>query len=140
MHFPNEFLGRFRALNPVTGKGRRSYTLGGNGNEFVPGFALFNFAPYNYFQRPDERYTFGTFAEYEIAPGAKPYLEAMFMDDTSQAQIAPSGDFGNTSRLNCDNPLLSAQDQTFSDAGKVALWTKADSVTYFDTISITPLK
>jgi hypothetical protein len=35
--------------------------------------------------------------------------------------------------------LLSAQDRTFSDAGKVALWTKADSVTYFDTISITPL-
>ena len=37
------------------------------------------------------------------------------------------------------NTLLSAQDRTYSDAGKVALWTKADSVTYFDTISITPL-
>lgn len=36
--------------------------------------------------------------------------------------------------------LFSSQDRTFSDAGKVALWTKADSVTYFDTISITPLK
>ena len=36
--------------------------------------------------------------------------------------------------------LLSAQDKTFPDAGKVALWTKADSVTYFDTISIVPLK
>jgi len=36
-------------------------------------------------------------------------------------------------------PLISAQDKTFSDRGKVALWTKADSVTYFDTISITPL-
>ena len=36
--------------------------------------------------------------------------------------------------------LLSAQDRTFSEAGKVALWTKADSVTYFDTISIMPLK
>lgn len=35
--------------------------------------------------------------------------------------------------------LLSAQDRTFSDAGKVALWTKADSATYFDTISIIPL-
>jgi outer membrane receptor protein involved in Fe transport len=102
-------LGRFRALNPVTGVGRLSYTLGGNGNEFVPGFALFNFAPYNYFQRPDERYTFGTFAEYEISPGAKPYLEAMFMDDHSVSQIAPSGDFGNTLTINCDNPLMSAQ-------------------------------
>jgi hypothetical protein len=36
--------------------------------------------------------------------------------------------------------LLSAQDGTFADAGKVALWTKADSVTYFDTISIMTLK
>jgi hypothetical protein len=36
--------------------------------------------------------------------------------------------------------LFSTQDRTFPDAGKVALWTKADSVTYFDTISITPLR
>jgi glycosyl hydrolase family 59 (putative galactocerebrosidase) len=36
--------------------------------------------------------------------------------------------------------MFSAQDRTFTDAGKVALWTKADSVTYFDTISIVPLK
>jgi hypothetical protein len=36
--------------------------------------------------------------------------------------------------------LLTAQDNTFPDAGKVALWTKADSVTYFDTISIMPRK
>ena len=33
----------------------------------------------------------------------------MFMDDTSDAQIAPSGDFFNTTTINCDNPLLSAQ-------------------------------
>lgn len=38
------------------------------------------------------------------------------------------------------NALFSAQDGTFRDAGKVALWTKADSVTYFDTISIAPLE
>ena len=36
--------------------------------------------------------------------------------------------------------LFSAQDATFEDAGKIALWTKADSVTYFDTISIVTLK
>ena len=38
------------------------------------------------------------------------------------------------------NALFSAQDGNFRDAGKVALWTKADSVTYFDTISITSLE
>jgi hypothetical protein len=36
--------------------------------------------------------------------------------------------------------LFSAKDETFPAAGKVALWTKADSITCFDTISITPLK
>ncbi|HEY8433469.1 MAG TPA: TonB-dependent receptor, partial [Sphingomicrobium sp.] len=79
------------------------------GNQFVPGTVPFNFAPFNYFQRPDERYTFGGFADYEIAPGAHPYVEAMFMDDHTDAQIAPSGDFFNTNTINCDNPLLSAQ-------------------------------
>jgi hypothetical protein len=36
-------------------------------------------------------------------------------------------------------PLFTAEDKTFATPGKVALWTKADSVTHFDTISITPL-
>ena len=35
--------------------------------------------------------------------------------------------------------LFSAQDGTIPDSGKVALWTKADSVTYFDTVAIRPL-
>jgi hypothetical protein len=35
--------------------------------------------------------------------------------------------------------LFTARDNTFSEAGKVALWTKADSVTRFDQISITTL-
>ncbi len=60
------------ALDPVTGvltaAGTRQVSLT-TGNTFVPGITRFNFAPYNYFQRPDERYTLGTFAEYEISPG-----------------------------------------------------------------------
>jgi hypothetical protein len=36
-------------------------------------------------------------------------------------------------------PLFTAQDSTFTSPGKVALWTKSDSVTHFDTIAITPL-
>jgi hypothetical protein len=35
--------------------------------------------------------------------------------------------------------LYTATDPTFADAGKVALWTKADSVTRFDRIEITTL-
>jgi iron complex outermembrane receptor protein len=98
--------GTFFVNNPVTGG-----TFHVSGNKLVPGLVLFNFAPYNYYQRPDERYTFGGFANYEIAPGAKPYLEAMFMDDHSDALIAPGGDFGDTTTVNCDNPLMSDQER-----------------------------
>jgi hypothetical protein len=37
------------------------------------------------------------------------------------------------------NELYTARDITFAEAGKVALWTKADSVTYFDNLTIRPL-
>jgi Domain of Unknown Function (DUF1080) len=36
--------------------------------------------------------------------------------------------------------LYTAEDKTFADPGKVALWTKADSVTHFDKISIKTLQ
>jgi hypothetical protein len=35
--------------------------------------------------------------------------------------------------------LFTADDPTFDQPGQVALWTKADSVTYFDSIAIRPL-
>ena len=79
------------------------------GRTLVPGLTRYNFAPTNYFQRPDERYIAGAFANYEINDLIQPYLEFMFMDDRTLAQIAPSGNFGNTLTINCDNPLISAQ-------------------------------
>jgi hypothetical protein len=36
--------------------------------------------------------------------------------------------------------VMDAKDDTFKDAGKVGLWTKADSVTYFDALSVKPLQ
>ena len=36
-------------------------------------------------------------------------------------------------------PVVDAKDETFRDAGKVGLWTKADSVTYFDALTVKPL-
>jgi len=35
-------------------------------------------------------------------------------------------------------PIIDAKDDTFRDAGKVGLWTKADSVTYFDALTVKP--
>ncbi len=36
-------------------------------------------------------------------------------------------------------PVMAARDQTFRGAGKIGLWTKADSVTYFDDLTVEPL-
>jgi hypothetical protein len=36
-------------------------------------------------------------------------------------------------------PIIDARDGTFGDAGKVGVWTKADSVTHFAALSATPL-
>jgi outer membrane receptor protein involved in Fe transport len=93
------------------------YTFGPN-RTLRPGATRYNFNPTNYFQRPDERYTAGAFADYEVNKAIHPYMEFMFMDDHTLAQIAPSGDFGNTYTINCNinsttgalsNPLMSAQ-------------------------------
>ena len=93
----------------------QTFQVGPN-RTFAAGSTPFNFGPYNYYQRPDERYTFGAFADYEISSALHPYMEAMFMDDRSVAQIAPSGDFGNTTTINCDNPLMSAQQRAIACA------------------------
>src|SRR5438552_13513963 len=106
--------GTFRTstINPATGKARL-VARHIEGTSLISGIRDFNFAPYNYYQRPDERYTFGTFAEYEISPGTRPYLEAMFMNDHTDAQIAPSGSFNSVQSIACDNALLSAEERAF---------------------------
>ena len=76
---------------------------------------FYNFGPRNYLQRPDERYTLGGFAHYEINPMFDVYTDVMFSDDHTLAQIAPSGLFlgsgtnNGAVNINCDNPLMSAQ-------------------------------
>ncbi len=46
---------------------------------------------------------------------------------------------GNRIKCYYDGELkVEATDDTFPNAGKVGLWTKADSVTYFDDLTVTP--
>ncbi len=36
-------------------------------------------------------------------------------------------------------PIMEETDRTFTEAGKVGVWTKADSVTHFDALTVTPV-
>ena len=90
------------------------YTLNPNNpdGEFIPynpDVHQYNYAPINYYMRPEERYSFGVFANYELNRAAEVYTQLMFTDSSTLAQIAPSGSFFNNDSINCDNPLLSAQ-------------------------------
>ena len=94
------------------------------GNEFVPWPAMgavppsfFNFWPYYTLQRADTRYQAGVLAHLDVKPSVNPYIELSFMEDQTRNQIAPSGIFSTNNtftddaayRVNCSNPLLSAQ-------------------------------
>ncbi|HEY1753472.1 MAG TPA: TonB-dependent receptor [Caulobacteraceae bacterium] len=89
-------------LDTVTGTGAAS--------SFRPFLSTdqFNFAPFNFYQRSDDTITAGVMAHYEINNHIQPYLQFMFMDDHTDAQIAPSGAFGQTFTIACNNPLLTA--------------------------------
>lgn len=80
-----------------------------DGNQLVEGSRVYNYGPLNYYQRPDERYTAGAFGRYQINDNVEAYTELSFMDNRTNAQIAPSGSFGVTNDVSCSNPFLSQQ-------------------------------
>lgn len=109
------FPGRFISLDNGADVTVAGSSGAGNGT-FVPFNAAtgqYNFGPLNYFQRPDERYTLGALGRYQVNDKVEAFAQLMFSDYESVAQIAPSGAFlGPIITLNCDNPLLSAQQAT----------------------------
>jgi iron complex outermembrane recepter protein len=96
------------------------------GNQFLPWPqvgsnppAIFDFNNFEYLQRQDKRFQAGFMAHEEINDHVQPYIQFFWMDDRSQAVVAPSGLFiggdpftsdGNE-LINCSNPLLSAQER-----------------------------
>lgn len=85
----------------------RSARLNPDGT-FARGFGdPYNYAPVNYYQRPDERYTFGASVNFEVNEHFKPYLETMFINKKDSVEIAPSGAFFTLlTGLDCANPLI----------------------------------
>jgi len=109
------FPGRFMTLG---GKGP-SLTVAdaaGNTRRWVAATDIFNFGPTNYFQRPSERNSVTALAHYDINEMARVYTQLAFHDDSTVAQIAPSGLFGfdasGVNSIKFENPLLSADWKT----------------------------
>ena len=93
-------------MNPMSGA--QSYTINPAG-AFAPGNApAYNFGPLNYYQRPNKRYTVGSFLNFALNDKAEVYGEFNFLKDQSVSQIAPSGLFTLDATVSCANPLWTA--------------------------------
>ncbi|MBM4218821.1 MAG: TonB-dependent receptor [Gammaproteobacteria bacterium] len=69
------------------------YTLQSNSSLGFFAGNFYNYAPPNYFMRPEKRYSAGVFADYELSERATPYLEVNYNSSKTAAQIAESGTF-----------------------------------------------
>ena len=83
--------------------------------------AEFNSQPYIYLSREDDRYNAAFIAHEQVTDYFQPYAEFYFMDDKTHQQVAPSALFRDLNPLdpltgnynvNCNNPFLSAQQQS----------------------------
>lgn len=106
--------GYFQAYGLTPGPALFTNTVDGKTGQFRPfdfSSDLYNFGPLNFYQTPSERWTAGSFLNYEINDHVTAYSEVMFTRNTSVAQIAASGDFFNNSFIPCADPLLTAQER-----------------------------
>lgn len=76
--------------------------------EFQGGPAeTFNFGASNFYQRPNDRINLFASSNYELTDTLELYSRASYVDNESDAQIAPTASFGfGAYSTNCDNPLI----------------------------------
>lgn len=86
-----------------------------NGQQYDPatgGIAAsrntFNYAPFNYFQTPLQRFNVFAKAYHEIADNVEVYGNALYSRNIVDLQLAPSGMFGDTWQMPLNNPFLPA--------------------------------
>jgi len=80
-----------------------------NGNVITGASNAYNFNPTNFFQRPYTRINAGFSARYDVTENIEAYMNVGYTDNITDAQIAPSGTFGEINQINCNNPFLSAE-------------------------------
>lgn len=68
--------------------------------------STYNYAPFNYFQTPTERFNVFGKAHFEWAPGHEAYSNVLYSRNKVDLQLAPSGLFGDTWNMPLNNPFL----------------------------------
>jgi outer membrane receptor protein involved in Fe transport len=100
----NSTTGKFGALTPA-------YAVQPSG-AFSPYNSTdsYNYGALSFLQRAADRYTAGSFINYDINDKTNVYNSFMFARNSSTADYGPSGLFSYTAaQISCANPLLSAQ-------------------------------
>jgi iron complex outermembrane recepter protein len=91
----------------------------------------YNFGPLNFYQRPNERWTGGSFVNYEINEHLTAYGELMMARNETDSQIAASGDFETPTGIPCSDPLLTAQEASAICAAAAAQGNPGGSATLY---------
>lgn len=78
----------------------RDYIYSGPGND------TFNYAITQRTKAPQERFSATAFARYELTDSIELFMDLAYTSQSSQGQVGPSGSFGHSSGINCDNPFL----------------------------------
>jgi iron complex outermembrane recepter protein len=106
--------GYFTAYGSGGGAPLFTNTVDGKTGAFRPFVATdaYNYGPLNFYQRPNERWTGGSFLNYQINDHLTAYGEVMLARNTTNAQIAASGDFFTNTPIPCADPLLTAAEAT----------------------------
>ena len=83
----------------------RPFVTSGQVNDF------YNYAPVNFLQLPQERFTISTSANYEINERAEVFMEARFANNTVPQELAPTPAFIGTNWTLDGNPFITAGTQ-----------------------------
>ena len=107
--------GRFDNLfsNPFATGGNRAFNPDGSVRPFVNSFDLtnpatdrYNFAPTNYIQTPQERFTMTALANYDVTENINVYAEGSYVSSEVKLQLAPTP--ATNIFVNANSPVLSA--------------------------------
>jgi iron complex outermembrane receptor protein len=94
------------------GNGSIFQNTGGGIRPFENPGDLYNFAPDNYLQLPQERYLFGGYGSYEITDGIEAYAEVSYVNSKVNQELAPTpGAVPGGVSLQINSPFFNAATQ-----------------------------